>query len=54
MRFEVEVFKDEAGLFQAAAIAYPDVKASGGTENEALGLLMEAMERYMKKQAPAR
>ena len=54
MRFEVEVFKDEAGLFQAAAIAYPEVKASGRTEKEALGLLMEAMERYMKKQAVER
>ena len=51
MRFEVEVFKDDAGLFQAAAIAYPEVKASGRTEKEALGLLMEAMEKYMRSQA---
>ena len=51
MRFEVEIFKDEAGLFQASSIAYPEVKASGRTEKEALGLLMEAMERYMKKLA---
>ena len=54
MRFEVEVTKDEAGLFQATAIAYPEVTASGRTEKEALGLLMEAMERFMKKQSPTR
>jgi predicted RNase H-like HicB family nuclease len=54
MRFEVEVTKDDAGVFQATAIAYPEVTASGRTEKEALGLLMEAMERYMKKQASTR
>lgn len=54
MRIEVELIKDEAGLFQATAIAYPEVTASGRTEKEALGLLMEAMGRYMKKQTPAR
>ena len=54
VRFEVEVTKDDAGLFQATAIAYPEVTVSGRTEKEALGLLMEAMERYMKKQASSR
>jgi len=51
VKFEVELFKDDAGLFQASAVAYPEVTASGRTEKEALGLLMEAMERFMKKKA---
>jgi predicted RNase H-like HicB family nuclease len=54
VQFEVEVTTDEAGLFQATAIAYPEVTASGRTEKEALGLLMEAMERYMKRRASSR
>ena len=49
MRFEVELFKEEGGLFRAQAVVYPEVTATGRTEKEALGLLMEAMERYMKK-----
>ncbi|HYB40710.1 MAG TPA: hypothetical protein VEL75_03010 [Candidatus Methylomirabilis sp.] len=53
MRFEVEVAKEETGLFRASAVAYPEVSATGRTEKEALGLLMEAMERYMKKQPAA-
>ncbi len=51
MRIEVEVAKDDTGLFRATAIAYPEVTATGRTEKEALGLLMEAMERYMRRQA---
>jgi predicted RNase H-like HicB family nuclease len=54
MRFEVELAKDDTGLYRATAVAYPDVTATGRTEKEALGLLMEAMERYMKKLAPPR
>ena len=53
MQFEVEVAKEE-GLFKAVAVAYPEVSATGRTEKEALGLLMEAMERYMKRQTPGR
>ena len=53
MRFEVDVATDDAGLFHATAIAYPHVTVTGRTEKEALGLLMEAIERYMKKQAAA-
>jgi predicted RNase H-like HicB family nuclease len=49
MRFEVELSTDEGGLFHATAVVYPEVTATGRTEKEALGLLMEAMERYMKK-----
>ena len=54
MRFEVELSteKGETGeKFTATAVAYPEVTATGRTEKEALGLLMEAMERYMKKKA---
>ena len=51
MRFEVELTEEEGGVFKAAAVSYPTVTATGRTEKEALGLLMEAMERYMKQQA---
>jgi len=50
MQFEVEVAREE-GLFKAVAVAFPEVSATGRTEKEALGLLMEAMERYMKRRA---
>ena len=54
MRFEVELFTekgDTGDTFRAVAIAYPEVTATGRTEKEALGLLMEAMGRFMKKKA---
>ena len=54
MRFEVELSKEKGEMgetFTAVAVAYPEVTATGRTEKEALGLLMEAMERYMKKKA---
>ena len=51
MRFEVELITEEGGLFKAMAVAYPNVTATGRTEKEALGLLMEAMERFMKEEA---
>ena len=54
MRFEVELLTekgDTGDTFRAVAVAYPEVTATGRTEQEALGLLMEAMERYMKKKA---
>lgn len=50
MRFEVELTEEEGGVFKAAAVSYPAVTATGRTEKEALGLLMEAMERYLKQQ----
>ena len=53
MRIEVELTQEE-GLFKAVAIAYPEVSATGRTEKEALGLLMEAMERYMKQKTVER
>ena len=51
MQFEVELSEEEGGVFKAAAVAYPAVTATGRTEKEALGLLMEAMEKYMRAQA---
>jgi predicted RNase H-like HicB family nuclease len=51
MRFEVELTKEETGLFKAVAVTYPSVTATGRTEKEALGLLMNAMEKYMKAEA---
>lgn len=51
MRFEVELTRDDKGLYHAAAVAYPAVTARGRTEKEALGLLMEAMERHLKQEA---
>ena len=54
MRFEVDLTEEEGGVFKAIAVAYPNVSATGRTEKEALGLLMEAMDRYMKAQGKAR
>ena len=51
MRIEVELVEEEGGVFRATAVAYPRVTATGRTEKEALGLLMEAMGRFMKKKA---
>lgn len=57
MKFEVELLKeagDTGETFRAVAVAYPEVTATGRTEKEALGLLMDAMERFMKKKAAGR
>ena len=54
MRFEVDLTEEEGGVFKATAVAYPTVSATGRTEKEALGLLMEAMDRYMKAQGKER
>ena len=54
MRIEVELLTeagDTGETFRATAVAYPEVTATGRTEKEALGLLMEAMGRFMKKKA---
>jgi len=51
MRFEVEVIKQEDGQYRAIAVEYPDISATGRTEKEALGLLMEAMGKHMKRPA---
>ena len=52
MRIEVELAQEDSGLFRATAVVYPEVTVTGRTEKEALGLLMEALERYMRKKSP--
>jgi predicted RNase H-like HicB family nuclease len=51
MRIEVELTRAEDGLYHAMAVLYPEVKATGRTETEALSLLVEAVERHMREQA---
>jgi hypothetical protein len=48
MQVEVELTEEDTGLFRATAVAYPAVSVTGRTEKEALGLLMEAMEKHMR------
>ena len=50
MRIEVDLVQDEGGLFRATAVAYPRVTVTGRTEKEALGLLIQALEKYMKEE----
>ena len=47
----MELVQEEAGLFRATAVAYPSVTVTGRTEKEALGLLVDALEKYMKEEA---
>lgn len=51
MRIEVDLVQEEGGLFRATAVAYPSVAVTGRTEKEALGLLVDALEKYMKGEA---
>ena len=51
MRIEVDLVQEEGGLFRATAVAYPSVTITGRTEKEALGLLVQAMEKHMKEEA---
>jgi predicted RNase H-like HicB family nuclease len=48
VRLEVEVVQEDGGLYRATAVPYPDVTVTGRTEKEALGLLMEAVGKYLK------
>jgi hypothetical protein len=48
VRFEVEVYKNEAGEYVATAIEH-DVTATGRTEKEALAILMERLSAHFKK-----
>ena len=48
VRLEVEVVQEDGGLFRATAVPYPEVSVTGRTEKEALGLLLEAVGRYLK------
>ena len=49
MRFEVDLIQEEGGLYRATAVAYPTV--TGRTEKEALGLLIDALDRHFKDEA---
>ncbi len=51
MRIEVDLIQEEGGVFRATAVAYPTVTVTGRTEKEALGLLIQAMEKHMKGEA---
>jgi hypothetical protein len=51
VRIEVDMVQEEGGLFRATAVAYPSVTVTGRTEKEALGLLVQAMEKHMKAEA---
>jgi hypothetical protein len=51
MRIEVEMVQEEGGTFRATAVAYPEVSVTGRTEKEALGLLLEAVGKYLKTHA---
>jgi hypothetical protein len=51
VRIEVDLVEEEGGLFRATAVAYPRVAVTGRTEKEALGLLLQAMQRHMKEEA---
>ncbi|MFQ5897339.1 MAG: type II toxin-antitoxin system HicB family antitoxin [Candidatus Methylomirabilia bacterium] len=53
MKFEVIVEQNERGEFVATAVAYPDVRATGRTEPEALALLVKAMELHLNRRNPA-
>jgi hypothetical protein len=48
MRFEVEVYQNDVGLWVATAIEY-DITATGRTEKESLALLMEALTTHIGK-----
>ena len=48
VRLEVEVVQEDGGLFRATAVPYPEVSVTGRTEKEALGLLLEAVGKYLK------
>jgi predicted RNase H-like HicB family nuclease len=50
MRFEVELVREEGGTYRATAVAYPAVTSTGRTEKEALGLLVDALDKYMKEE----
>ena len=48
VNFEVEIYKNEVGEWIATAVEH-NVTVKGRTENEALGLLMEALTAHFKK-----
>ena len=50
MRIEVDLVQEE-GLYRATAVAYPTVMVTGRTEKEALGLLVDALEKHLKEES---
>ena len=50
MRIEVDLVQEE-GLYKATAVAYPAVTVTGRTEKEALGLLIDALEKHLKEES---
>jgi predicted RNase H-like HicB family nuclease len=50
MRIEVDLVQEE-GLYRATAVAYPAVTVTGRTEKEALGLLVDALEKHLKDES---
>jgi hypothetical protein len=48
MRIEVDMIQEESGTFRATAVSYPDVSVTGRTEKEALGLLLDAVGKYLR------
>jgi predicted RNase H-like HicB family nuclease len=51
VRIEVDLVQEEGGTFRATAVAFPSVAVTGRTEKEALGLLVDALEKYMREEA---
>ena len=51
MQFEVDVEKNDKGEFVATAVAY-DISVIGRTENEALSMLMDKLNRLFKRGGP--
>lgn len=49
MRLEVVVEQNETGEFQAKAVEYPGVSATGRTEKEALVRLLDALELHLQQ-----
>lgn len=50
MRIEVDLVQQD-GLYRATAVAYPAVTVTGRTEKEALGLLVDALEKHLKEES---
>jgi hypothetical protein len=48
MKLEVELVEEDGGLYRATAVLYPEVSGTGRTEKEALGLLLDAVAKYLK------
>ena len=51
MKFEVEVYQNEAGEWVATAVEY-DVSAKGLSEKEALAKVMDALSAHFKQKSP--